>query len=218
MTDALAGHRAFLNRYYGTSRFIYDVTRKYYLFGRDRVLQRLADDRSWSSLVEVGPGTGRNLERLHRLRPEARLGGIEASDAMLAHARARCPWARLVQGFAENAAFVEVLGAPPDRILFSYCLSMVTDRAAALSNARQAISGSGQVVVVDFADFDGLPAGFARSFRGFLRTFHVEPLMDSDFVGATDVHKGPGHYFVVAGFTAVTAPSAGGAGASAKCS
>jgi S-adenosylmethionine-diacylgycerolhomoserine-N-methlytransferase len=218
LSDVLAGHRAFLNRYYGSSRFIYDVTRKYYLFGRDRVLQRLAVDPSWSSLVEVGPGTGRNLERLHRLRPEVHLGGVEASDAMLAHARARCPWARLVQGFAENAAFVDVLGQPPDRILFSYCLSMVTDRVAALSNARRAVSASGQVEVVDFADFDGLPAGFARRFRGFLRTFHVEPLMDPDFLDAADVHKGPGHYFVVARFAGVTALSAGGAGASTKCS
>lgn len=202
MTGTLAGHRAFLNRYYGTSRFIYDITRKYYLFGRDRVLQQLADDLSWSSLVELGPGTGRNLARLHRLRPEARLGGVEASDAMLEHARARCPWARLVQGFAENASLLDVLGEPPDRILFSYCLSMVTDRAAALSNARRAVSASGQVVVVDFADFDGLPAGFARSFRGFLRTFHVEPLTDSDFGDASEVNKGPGHYFAVARFSA----------------
>ncbi len=33
-----AAHRSFLNTYYGISRHFYDVTRKYYLFGRDRVL------------------------------------------------------------------------------------------------------------------------------------------------------------------------------------
>ena len=193
-------HRAFLNRYYGVSRFFYDVTRKYYLFGRDAALAELAADRGWRRLVEVGPGTGRNLRRLRRARPDVELGGVEASDAMLAHARRKCPWARLVHGFAENVALAEVLGAPPDRVLFSYCLSMVADRARALSAARSQLESGGQVIVVDFGDLEGLPVVVASAFRSYLRAFHVEPLSPADLAEAQSVTWGPRRYYVIARF------------------
>src|SRR5690606_7770136 len=122
-----------------------DLTRKYYLFGRDRVLRDLAGEH-WQTLIEIGPGTGRNLGMLHDMRPDARLGGIEASDAMLEHARRKCPWAALEQGFAENADLEGLLGCKPDRILYSYCLSMVQDPVEALLNARRALAPGGEVV------------------------------------------------------------------------
>lgn len=200
MSGANVEHRAFLNRYYGVSRFFYDATRKYYLFGRDVALRELAGDRTWQRLVEVGPGTGRNLRQLHRARPDAVLGGVEASDAMLAHARSRCPWAHLAHGFAEDAHLHEILGEPPDRILFSYCLSMVGDRAAALANARSAVVHGGEVIVVDFGDFVGAPASLADGFRSYLRAFHVRPLDAAVLEGAASLRWGPGHYYVVARF------------------
>jgi S-adenosylmethionine-diacylgycerolhomoserine-N-methlytransferase len=205
LIDARADHRDFLNRYYGASRFIYDATRKYYLFGRDGVLRDLAEDRRWTTLVEVGLGTGRNLARLRRARPDARLGGLEASDAMIEHARAKCPWARVAHGFAEDAPLTEVLGERPDRVLFSYCLSMVGDRAAALSNARRALSDRGEVVVVDFADFAGWPARVADLFRSYLRSFRVRPLGAEDLRGAAAIERGPGGYYVRATFGHLTA-------------
>ena len=104
-------HRAFLNRYYGISRHFYDLTRKYYLFGRDTALDRLLE-LPWSGLVEAGVGTGRNLRKLRARRPAASFGGIDASDEMLVTARAQCPWARLELGFAEDAPFGGVLGTP----------------------------------------------------------------------------------------------------------
>lgn len=200
MNDTRGEHRAFLNRYYGLSRRIYDVTRKYYLFGRDTAIRQLTNDAGWERLVEVGPGTGRNLALLHRARPDATLGGVDASDAMLEHARARCPWARFEHGFAEDAALDHVLGAAPDRILFSYCLSMVRDRAAALENARKSLAAGGSVLVVDFADFGGLPPPVARGFRSYLRAFHVDPLDQALLEGATSVRFGPGRYYAVAVF------------------
>ena len=205
MNGSHAEHRAFLNRYYGVSRFFYDVTRKYYLLGRDATLRGLLRDDRWESLIEVGPGTGRNLRRLHAARPAARLGGVEASDAMLAHARDRCPWARLEQGFAEDAMLRDLLAVPPDRILFSYCLSMVEDRARAIANARGALADRGEVVVIDFGDLGGLPAPIANPFRTYLRAFHVTPLDGASLEGATSVRWGPGRYSVLARFGPISA-------------
>jgi S-adenosylmethionine-diacylgycerolhomoserine-N-methlytransferase len=200
LSDAREEQRAFLNRYYGISRHFYDVTRKYYLFGRDEALRELAADRRWTRLLEIGPGTGRNITRLHELRPDAEVGGVEASDAMLEHARTRCPYARLEHGFAEDAPLAAILSGPPDRILFSYCLSMVEGQHRALSHTRAALAPAGEVVVVDFADFDGLPEGVSRVFRAYLGAFHVHPLDDAVLSEAKSVRFGPGRYYVVARF------------------
>ena len=200
MNDTQAAHRAFLNRYYAFSRPFYDATRKYYLLGRDATIRSLASDVGWQRLVEIGPGTGRNLTLLHRARPDAVLGGIEASDEMLDHAKARCPWATLEHGFAEDARVGALLGEPPHRVLFSYCLSMVRDPERAIANARRSLAVGGQVVVVDFGDLTGLPAIVARGFRAYLHAFHVQPLGDKILADATDRHDGPGHYYVVARF------------------
>jgi len=169
-------HRDFLNRYYRATRAVYDATRKYYLFGRDEALRELAGDTSWRRLVEVGPGTGRNLRSLRRLRPDAVLGGVEASDAMLEHARPRCPGISLCQGFAEDVDYRSVLGEAPDRILFSYCLSMVQEPERALDHALDALAPGGQVWVVDFADLAGLRGPVKRGLERWLAAFHVAPV------------------------------------------
>ncbi len=191
-------HREFLNQYYGISRHFYDLTRKYYLFGRDRCLDELVADHSWNSVLEVGPGTGRNLARLRRLRPEARYAGIEASDEMLKHATERHPWARIEQGFAETADLSRPLGEAPDVILFSYSLSMIQQGEAALDAAQAAVAKGGQVVIVDFGDFRRIPA-FGGPMRAWLHTFHVLPV-DTTRLEARGgaVTWGPGRYFFVA--------------------
>ena len=142
--------------------------------GRDRALELLLSE-PWDRLVEVGPGTGRNLRHLHRARPEARLGGVEASMAMLMHARQRCPWAALEHGFAERADLGAVLGARPDRILFSYSLSMIQEPELALANAEAALAPGGAIVIVDFGALSGVPSALRGPFSRWLETFHVRP-------------------------------------------
>jgi len=190
-------HRDFLNRYYGWSRHIYDLTRKYYLVGREFALRDLLNEE-WNTLVEIGPGTGRNLRKLHKGRPNARLGGVEASDQMLDHARDRCPWATLIHGFAENADYSNLLGAKPDRILFSYCLSMVQDPIAALENARNSLAPGGEVLIVDFGDLNGIRQPARGALQKWLNTFHVEPL-DTDLLRQFDaeISDGFGAYYTI---------------------
>jgi S-adenosylmethionine-diacylgycerolhomoserine-N-methlytransferase len=195
-------HRRFLNRYYGQVRHLYDVTRKYYLFGRDATLDELSGE-PWQRLVEVGCGTGRNLKKLQARRPHARFAGIDASDAMLRHASSRCPFATLRHGFAEDADLRALLDAPPDRILFLYCLSMMIDPLAALENAQRALAPGGEVVVVDFGDLASLPWPVKAGLRAFLSRFHVQPLPDDVLAAACRRSFGPGRYYVSARLPAV---------------
>jgi S-adenosylmethionine-diacylgycerolhomoserine-N-methlytransferase len=198
LTPEQSEHRVFLNRYYRAARPIYDVTRKYYLFGRDRALAQLLA-MPWSSLIEVGPGTGRNLEILQRRRAWAVYGGIEAADAMLERAAARCPWAHFQRAFAEDADYAAVLGAPPQRILFSYCLSMVQRRDEALQHALASVAPGGEVHVVDFADLRGLPGPLAAGLRAWLGLYRVTPL-EPGWLAALGAEMvfGPGRYYVLA--------------------
>lgn len=201
--NGAARHRNFLNAYYGTSRSFYDVTRKYYLFGRDRALDLLLEG-SWSTLIEVGSGTGRNLRKLRQRRPSARFGGVDAADAMLEYARPRIPWAMLRHGFAEDARYESVLGCRPDRILFSYSLSMIEDKARALENARRSLAPSGRVFVVDFGDHARWPTWPRRAFRQWLERFHVAPLEEETLrTGSVRFDRGPLGYYVIASFAAL---------------
>ena len=173
--QSLDEHRDFLNRYYGATRRVYDATRKPYLLGRDRALTMLLSE-PWTSIVEVGFGTGRNLQRLRSRRPTAKYGGIDACDAMVEHARERCPWASLEHGYAEDADIEAVHGQAPDRILFSYALSMIPEPDRALDRALAALAPGGSVVAVDFGSFEGMPGFAALAMRAWLARFRVRPL------------------------------------------
>ncbi|MGF1509633.1 MAG: class I SAM-dependent methyltransferase [Myxococcota bacterium] len=190
--------REFLDGFYGWAGPIYDLSRKYYLLGRDPALERLLRS-PWNRLVEVGPGTGRNLEKIHRARPFAALGGVEPSRAMLRRVRKRCPYATLIEGFAEDTPYAQLLGAPPDRVLFSYCLSMVQDPDRAVDQALREVAPGGKVVVVDFGDLGEMLDPFRSLLKRWLHTFHVTPLAPGVLERpGTQLDFGPGRYWVYA--------------------
>lgn len=198
MNTAKEEQRAFLDKFYGWSGPIYDITRRYWLLGREHALERLYA-QPWSRLVEIGPGTGRNLEKLHQRRPYALLGGVEPSRAMLRRAQRRCPYARLVEGFAEDGQYAELLDAPPERVFFSYCLSMVQDPEAALQNALDQVAPGGRVVVTDFGDLGRILEPARSALKRWLDAFHVRPLR-ADLLERphADLEFGTGRYWVYA--------------------
>ena len=76
-----------MDQMYRVTRHIYDVTRRYYLLGRDRMLERVVTTDDTATL-EVGCGTARNLIRLARRPHHGRLYGLDASHEMLETAAA----------------------------------------------------------------------------------------------------------------------------------
>ena len=49
-----------MDRMYRMQRYFYDVTRKYYLLGRDQLLEQM-EVRAGEHVLEIGCGTARNL-------------------------------------------------------------------------------------------------------------------------------------------------------------
>src|SRR5947199_9092708 len=82
-----ANHAELMDGVYRWQRHIYDLTRKYYLLGRDRLIAGL-DVPPEGTVLEVGCGTGRNLVLVARRYPKSRLYGLDISSEMLRSASA----------------------------------------------------------------------------------------------------------------------------------
>src|SRR5215471_5583614 len=80
-------HATAMDRMYRHTRHIYDLTRKPYLLGRDRLIAELGLEAG-GSILEMGCGTGRNLIAAARAYPKAALYGFDISEEMLKTAKA----------------------------------------------------------------------------------------------------------------------------------
>ncbi|MFI0397633.1 MAG: class I SAM-dependent methyltransferase [Thiolinea sp.] len=170
-----------MDRQYRYQRYVYDFSRKYYLFGRDTLLKDLpiqADD----TVLEIGCGTARNLLKLAYRYPTARLHGVDASAMMLEMAKKNLQGTQyrqsiqLRQGLAEQVSWKELgLDEPLDHIIFSYVLSMIPAWPAVLEHALTLLKPQGCLHIVDFSDQAALPAWFRSSLLTWLTWFNVHP-------------------------------------------
>lgn len=171
-------HAERMDRMYRYQRHIYDATRKYYLFGRDRAVEGL-NVPPGATLLEVGCGTGRNLLLAHRHYPTAKLYGLDISAAMLESARANFRGRAAEPNFqvADATNFkAEEFGATGfDRILISYALSMIPNWEGAVDAALAALAPNGSLHIVDFGQQERLPGWFGRLLKAWLTRFHVTP-------------------------------------------
>ena len=166
---------------YRNQRHIYDLTRKYYLLGRDHLIANLAPPKG-GTVLELGCGTGRNLIAAARKYPGVQFHGLDISHQMLATAadnieRAGCSdRIKLVQGDASDPASVAGLGVETyDRVFYSYTLSMMPVWREALATGLSNLSADGKLVVGDFGQQEGLPDCFRALLLRWLGKFHVSP-------------------------------------------
>ncbi|MBX5131328.1 methyltransferase domain-containing protein [Rhizobium lentis] len=174
-------HASLMDGMYRYQRHIYDLTRKYYLLGRDSTIRNL-DVPDSGTLLEVGCGTGRNMALAHRHFPSAKLFGLDISQEMLISARktfatkATIPEFRVADATAFTPREFGVSGF--DRILISYALSMIPDWDRAVDASIAALNPGGQLHIVDFGQQEGLPPWVRRMLQAWLAKFHVTPRAD----------------------------------------
>jgi S-adenosylmethionine-diacylgycerolhomoserine-N-methlytransferase len=178
------GQAAAMDRMYRFTRHVYDLTRRYYLLGRDRMLAQVPTAADTATL-EVGCGTARNLIALARRPAPGLLYGLDASHEMLETAArsiarqgvpaAGNPPVVLRQGLAEELDARRMFGRdePFDTIFFSYCLSMVPTWPGAIEAALANLRPGGRMLIVDFWDQRDLPGWFAAGLTRWLALFHV---------------------------------------------
>ena len=180
-TELPASHAELMDGVYRWQRHIYDLTRKYYLLGRDRLIDGL-DVPQNGSVLELGCGTGRNIVLAARRYPNARFFGLDISAEMLETAGAAIARdgllakVSLARGDATDFDAGALFGVERfDRVFVSYSLSMIPGWEKTVSEALAVLAPGGSLHIVDFGQQEGLPRWFRTMLRGWLRKFHVTP-------------------------------------------
>ncbi len=181
LTGASADHAAQMDRIYRWQAGLYDVTRRYYLLGREPMLAAL-NPPAEGHVLDIGCGTGRNLVHVGRAHPRVWLYGVDISRAMLDKAVSALGDARVSMRAALALADATSFDAQAlfkraqfDRITFSYCLSMIPDWEKALEHAVPLLAPGGEIHIADFGLCERWPGPFASLLRLWLSSFHVTP-------------------------------------------
>jgi S-adenosylmethionine-diacylgycerolhomoserine-N-methlytransferase len=172
--------------YYKWHAKLYQLTRWTFLFGRRRLIHALELPMlSEQTVLEVGCGTGYNLNILARFYPNLQLIGIDISPDMLKVAT------RKLSRFSRRMLFLErsydsrlgKLPKQPDAILFSYCLTMMNPGwEDAIQRALADLPVGGRIAVVDF---HGSPLSWFRKWMRFNHVRmeeHILPVLQDSFV------------------------------------
>jgi S-adenosylmethionine-diacylgycerolhomoserine-N-methlytransferase len=155
-------HAQRLEGFYAGQAASYDRFRERLLHGRDELLARLPLQPG-SSLVELGAGTGRNLEPIaHRIPELASVHLVDLCPSLLAVARQRIAarnWSNVSAIEADATAWQPP--QPVDVVLCAYSLSMMPDWRATIANACAMLKPEGVLAVVDFTVVDPVTAKLA---------------------------------------------------------
>jgi len=144
-------HAERLAAFYGPQAEHYDAFRERLLWGRRLLIESLPAGPG-ARVIELGGGTGRNLEFFgSRLEQFSAVELVDLCPPLLAQAGervARHGWrnVRLIEADATRYR----PSAPADLVYFSYSLSMIPGWQAALDNALAMLAPGGVLGVVDF--------------------------------------------------------------------
>lgn len=179
-----AGTATLMDAVYRHQRHVYDLTRKYYLLGRDHLIQNLSPPEG-GTVLELGCGTGRNLIAAAKRYPSVSFYGLDISGQMLETATKNIDKAglaeriTLIQGDASDPAAIKPLNVSEfDRVFFSYTLSMMPIWREALAAGLSCLAPGGRIDIVDFGQQEALPRWFKTLLLKWLASFHVTPRAD----------------------------------------
>ncbi len=149
----MATQKQKMDRYYRFHSMIYDFTRWSILFGRNSVVKHSKIENSKSfKILEVGAGTGGNVQKIKQHYPDVSITALDISDFMLEKAKSKLSDHQNIEYlsamfnaslFSEEKKF--------DLIIFSYCLSMFSENwDTAIDDAKTLLKSDGEILVVDF--------------------------------------------------------------------
>ena len=169
MIQKYSAHLTNIQRYYKFHSIIYDTTRWSFLFGRQRILSDLPDLRPRPRILEIGCGTGMNIQYLEYLFPDATIVGMDISHDMLDKARQKTGDSKQVKLIQCRYGHGETAQKPFDLILLSYSMTMIGESTDdILQQVHEDLSPNGYVGVVDFHSTP------FRWFRRWMSKNHVE--------------------------------------------
>ncbi len=154
-------------QFYKWHAHIYELTRWAFLFGREDLLGMLGlSPASGKQILEVGCGTGHNLQYLAKQFPGLQLAGVDVSPDMLHVA------AKKLKRFQPRVSFLNMpysttaasLSVKPDIAIFSYCLTIINPGWEDALQRAYGDLGEGDLIAV--VDFHNTPSKLLRRWMG----------------------------------------------------
>ena len=168
-----ADHQERLEAFYRGQRDAYDDFRRRLLHGRERMMQALPLPEHEGSLMDMGGGTGSNLEALgSRINSLNRVEIVDLCQSLLEVARERVKsnsWSNVTAICADAIKYQPEVA--PDAITFSYSLTMIPDWYAAIDHAYKILKPGGVIGIVDFYVARKWPDKGRKKHSGFTRGF-----------------------------------------------
>ena len=151
-----------LQAFYAPQAEHYDAFRERLLHGRAELMSLLAPAPG-DRVVELGAGTGRNLEFLgERVATLGQVDLVDLCPALLEQARGRTRHHANVRVIEADAVTYRP-EQPAECVYLSYALTMIPDWCGAIGNALAMLKPGGILGVVDFYVSEPVPApGLAR--------------------------------------------------------
>jgi len=169
-----------MDRMYRHQRYFYDLTRKYYLLGRDRLLREMKVSDG-ENILEIGCGTARNLIILAKKHGGAHFFGLDASAEMLKTAQHKVDAKHLENitlkpALADEFSYDDTFDLMEkfDACFFSYAVSIIPPWKESIENALENLKTGKSLYIVDFYDQKNLPGWFQKALKGWLKQFHVK--------------------------------------------
>lgn len=166
-------HAERLESFYAGQADAYDSFRERLLQGRKELYERLPTPAGgvW---IEMGGGTGANLERLgDRIRDLSKVYVVDLSASLLRKAQERADargWSNVATR-EEDVCTLAISEGKADVITFSYSLTMIPDWFAAIDRAVELLKPGGVLGVVDFYVARKYPAPGHAEHSWFTRSF-----------------------------------------------
>ena len=171
-----------MDRLYGSQKRLYDLSRRYYLLGREQMIDRVAVAPG-ARICDIGAGTAYYLIQLATKKPQGRYYGIDISAEMLSQAKRNLTKAgldhkiTLRRNAAEDLSHRADFGLeePFDAVLLSYCLSMIPESSVqpAIDAAWRNLAPGGTLYYVDFGPMDAWPTAARKLFSRWLALYHT---------------------------------------------
>ena len=196
-----------MTQYYSYQSKIYDATRWSFLFGRKQVLKQLKKHLPQAqNMLEIGCGTGTNLQELIQMYPDSHIWGIEGAKDMYKIAQKKLNSKRFKAHLIKTAYIKEHGLALPmmDVIVFSYVLTMINPYyKEVIEQAYKDLAPGGRIVVVDFH------LTTSDTFRKWMEVNHVvmkgqllpilQSLFETEFLQIEHAYGELWHYFMFIG-------------------